>query len=185
MPIREDPSIVETLFVCEQLYLLHPEGTSRLNNTDAVVPITHPSNEEGVIGYELDEQIGYLLRLANQRHLEIFSEKMPSLTPTQFSVLARLFEVGQLSQNKLGRQVGIDAATTNGVVERLSRKGLVKSKTDSTDKRRLIISLTEQGIKATKEAIPLAKNITQQTVSRLTAAEASRLANLLKKLQLS
>ena len=49
--------------------------------------------------YKLDEQIGYLLRLANQRHLEIFSEHMPTLTPTQFSVLARLYEVGQLSQN--------------------------------------------------------------------------------------
>ena len=69
--------------------------------------------------YQLDEQIGYLLRLANQRHLEIFSENMPALTPTQFSVLARLHEVGQLSQNELGRQVGIDAATTNGVIDRL------------------------------------------------------------------
>lgn len=139
--------------------------------------------EEDSVSYELDEQIGYLLRLANQRHLEIFSEHMPSLTPTQFSVLARLYEVGQLSQNKLGRQVGMDAATTNGVVDRLTRKGLVKSKSDTTDKRRLCISLTEKGIRTTERAIPVAQNITRQTVRQLSTTEWSRLVNLLKKLQ--
>jgi DNA-binding MarR family transcriptional regulator len=107
------------------------------------------------------------------------------LTPTQFSVLARLHEVGQLSQNKLGRQVGIDAATTNGVVERLTRKGLVKSKADTTDKRRLCISLTAKGIRTTKDAIPLAQNITRQTVRQLSKTDTSRLVNLLKKLQKS
>ncbi|MFT6302660.1 MAG: DNA-binding MarR family transcriptional regulator [Granulosicoccus sp.] len=141
--------------------------------------------EEDSDSYKLDEQIGYLLRLANQRHLEIFSEHMPMLTPTQFSVLARLHEVGQLSQNKLGRQVGIDAATTNGVVERLTRKGLVKSKADTTDKRRLCISLTAKGIRTTKDAIPLAQNITRQTVRQLSKTDTSRLVNLLKKLQKS
>ena len=133
--------------------------------------------------YQLDEQIGYLLRLANQRHLEIFSENMPALTPTQFSVLARLHEVGQLSQNELGRQVGIDAATTNGVIDRLYKKGLIKSKTDSKDKRRLSISLTAKGVRTTEQAIPVAQEITRKTVEKLTASEASKLVKLLKKIQ--
>ena len=123
--------------------------------------------------------------MANQRHLEIFSEHMPTLTPTQFSVLARLYEVGQLSQNKLGRQVGIDAATTNGVVDRLTRKGLVKSKVDATDKRRLCIFLTAKGIRTTEDAIPTAQKITHQTVHHLSTTESLRLVNLLKKLQKS
>ena len=154
-------------------------------NSDISLINSPQLNDDDSASYELDEQIGYLLRLANQRHLEIFSEHMPSLTPTQFSVLARLYEVGQLSQNKLGRQVGIDAATTNGVVDRLSRKGLVKSKTDTTDKRRLCISLTEKGIRTTKDAIPVARSITRHTVRRLSTTESSRLVNLLKKMQQS
>ena len=143
------------------------------------------TQEEDLVDYTLDEQIGYLLRLANQRHLEIFSENIPSLTPTQFSVLARLSQVGQLSQNELGRRVGIDAATTNGVIVRLSRKGLIKSKTDSKDKRRLNISLTAKGMELTNNAIPIAQSITQATVKNLSKAEASRLVKLLKKLQAS
>ncbi len=79
-------------------------------------------------GYKLDEQIGFKLRVANQKHLEIFAHEMPDLTPRQFAVLAKLTEVGALSQNHLGREVAMDAATTKGVIERLLRKGYVRAK---------------------------------------------------------
>lgn len=133
--------------------------------------------------YQLDLQIGYLLRLANQRHLEIFSELMPSLTPTQFSVLARLSEVGDLSQNELGRRVGIDGATTNGVIERLNRKGFTQSTTDSKDRRRLRISLTPAGRKIVLETTPIAQSITAKTLAGLSKTEAKQLTSLLIKLQ--
>lgn len=133
--------------------------------------------------YQLDLQIGYLLRLANQRHLEIFSDLMPSLTPTQFSVLARLSEVGDLSQNELGRRVGIDGATTNGVIERLNRKGLIQSTTDSKDRRRLRISLTPAGRKIVLETTPIAQSITAKTLAGLSKTEAKQLTSLLIKLQ--
>ena len=56
--------------------------------------------------YLLDDQIGYLMRLATQRHTSIFQDKMSEgLTPTQFSVVVRLAEVGPSSQNQLGRLV--------------------------------------------------------------------------------
>ena len=37
--------------------------------------------------YRLDDQVGYKLRLASQRHLEIFSQHLSDITPTQFSIL--------------------------------------------------------------------------------------------------
>ena len=61
--------------------------------------------------YRLEDQIGFKLRLANQRHLEIFSSRMPDLTPRQFAVLAKLNDEGTLSQNHLGRLVAMDAVT--------------------------------------------------------------------------
>lgn len=143
----------------------------------------HANAPERMECYQLDQQIGYLLRLANQRHLEIFSERMPALTPTQFSVLARLTEVGELSQNELGRRVGIDAATTKGVIERLLRKQLIQSRADAKDKRRLRISLTDLGRKTTQEAIPVAQLITANTLKGLSSAEVKQLTELLVKLQ--
>ena len=53
--------------------------------------------------YRLDEQVGYLLRLASQRHSTIFLQQISeNLTPMQFSTLIRISEFGDLSQNHLG-----------------------------------------------------------------------------------
>ena len=51
--------------------------------------------------YILDEQFGYKLRLASQRQLEIFSRHLPSFTPTQFSILARLYEAESAHKTSL------------------------------------------------------------------------------------
>lgn len=75
--------------------------------------------------YVLDEQIGFLLRVAMQRHTSIFTGRMvEGLTQTQFAALAKLYEVGPCSQNQLGRLIYLDAATIKGVVDRLGRAGL-------------------------------------------------------------
>ena len=132
--------------------------------------------------YLLDDQVGYKLRLASQRHLEIFSRLLPNLTPTQFSVLVRLRDIGEASQNQLGRLVAMDAATTKGVIARLLEKGLVSSCPDSKDLRRLKISLTADGEKMVIAAIEAAQKITSETTSKLTAKEVSRLCSLLDKL---
>ena len=87
--------------------------------------------------YVLDEQIGYLLRLAGQRHAAIFQSLISEgLTPTQFSTLIRISEHGQVSQNHLGRLAAMDVATIKGVVDRLKAKALVIARPDPGDKRR-------------------------------------------------
>ncbi|MFZ8991469.1 MAG: MarR family winged helix-turn-helix transcriptional regulator [Candidatus Puniceispirillaceae bacterium] len=133
--------------------------------------------------YQLDDQVGYKLRLASQRHLEIFSRQLPDLTPTQFSVLVRLREVGEVSQNQLGRLVAMDAATTKGVIARLMDRGLLRARQDTDDMRRLQISLTDVGQAAVEAAIITAKDITKETTERLTSREVARLLTLLDKLQ--
>ena len=53
--------------------------------------------------YVLDDQVGFLLLVALQRHTSIFTTRMiEGLTQTQFSALAKLHEVGPCSQNHLG-----------------------------------------------------------------------------------
>ena len=70
--------------------------------------------------YVLDNQAGFLMRVAMQRHTSIFTSRMvEGLTQTQFAALAKLYEVGPCSQNHLGRLIYLDAATIKGVVDRL------------------------------------------------------------------
>jgi len=132
--------------------------------------------------YRLDDQVGYKLRLASQRHLEIFSQHLSDITPTQFSILARLYEVGETSQNQLGRLVAMDAATTKGVITRLLEKNLVEARADPNDARRLQISLTETGRQLTIDAIEKARRITEDTVANLNGRDVKRLLELLDKI---
>ena len=132
--------------------------------------------------YRLDDQVGYKLRLASQRHLEIFSQHLSDITPTQFSILARLYEVGETSQNQLGRLVAMDAATTKGVIARLLEKNLVEARADPNDARRLQISLTEAGRELTIDAIEKARKITEDTVANLNGHDVKRLLELLDKI---
>lgn len=132
--------------------------------------------------YILDAQVGYKLRIANQKHLEIFLREIPDVTPTQFSVLYRLGEVGETSQNKLGRLVSTDAATTKGVVSRLAKNQLVVIRKCTDDRRRLMISLTQAGTELLASLKAKAEMVTKMTTARLSPAEALKLNELLSKM---
>jgi DNA-binding MarR family transcriptional regulator len=118
--------------------------------------------------YRLNEQIGFQLRVAMQRHTAIFMSRMvEGLTQTQFAALAKLLEVGACSQNQLGRLIYLDAATIKGVVDRLHRRGFLTSTSDRHDRRRRAVVLTEAGRAATQAAIGIAAEITVATLTHL------------------
>jgi DNA-binding MarR family transcriptional regulator len=149
-----------------------------------MVPRTAPpkiSSPNSRADYRLNDQVGFLLRVAMQRHTVIFMSRMVAgLTQTQFAALAKLREVGPRSQNQLGRLICLDAATTKGVVDRLRARGLVTATPDLLDRRRRAIALTEDGRKAADAAVKVARRITRQTLAPLTGAEQRSTIRLLK-----
>lgn len=132
--------------------------------------------------YLLDDQVGFLLRQVNQRHLSIFSNSIKDLTPTQFATLAKMREIGPVSQNDLGRQTAMDAATMKGVVDRLSKRGLVRTKPDPSDQRRILVELEPQAYTLLDEILERAHNITKETLAPLKKTEQKQLIGLLKKI---
>ena len=132
--------------------------------------------------YVLDDQIGYILRRVTQRHLMIFSETIPSVTTTQFAVLARLEQLGPLSQNLLGRETAMDAATVKGVVGRLARQGLVETTANPTDRRRLTVTLTDVGLALFNSSRDAALHVSAHTLGPLSASERTQLLALLARL---
>ncbi|GLK73864.1 MarR family transcriptional regulator [Ancylobacter dichloromethanicus] len=133
--------------------------------------------------YRLDEQVGFLIRSANQRHTALFGARMiEGLTPPQFAALAKLSEVGPCSQNRLGRLVCLDAATIKGVVDRLAARGLVLATDDPLDRRRLAVDLSERGRAVAATAIVVARDISEAMLEPLTPAEREQAIRLLRKL---
>src|SRR6476646_2484071 len=133
--------------------------------------------------YVLDDQAGFLMRVAMQRHTSIFTSRMiEGLTQTQFAALAKLYEVGPCSQNHLGRLIYLDAATIKGVVDRLHLRGFVTALNDLKDRRRRAVTLTDRGRQVTESAMLVAAEITAATLAPLTADEQRQMAKLLHKL---
>lgn len=133
--------------------------------------------------YKLEDQVGYLLRLASQRHTALFQSHMPDgLTATQFAALARLAEQGPCAQNQLGRRTSMDIATIKGVVDRLRQKGLIKTTPSQDDKRLNIVALTKAGALLMATLSDTGHKISADTLAPLTASEKVTFLRLLKKL---
>jgi MarR family transcriptional regulator, lower aerobic nicotinate degradation pathway regulator len=132
--------------------------------------------------YRLQEQVGFILRKAHQRHVAIFAAHIADLTPPQFAALAKLNDVGLTSQNQLGVLIAMDAATIKGVIDRLKARGLVEVGKHEVDKRRLMVGLTNEGRAAIERLIPLAEQITAETLAPLSPREVATFLKLLAKI---
>ena len=139
-----------------------------------------PTNDTG---YQLYEQVGYILRQVSQRHMGIFADQITDLTPTQFAALAKLCEWRAISQNELGRQTSMDAATIKGVVDRLRNRGYVEAKPDQRDQRRLILSPSAEGQRVFADLVTVASEITAITLAPLTKKQQGQFLRLLSKLK--
>lgn len=134
-------------------------------------------------GYRLEEQVGFYLRRAGQRHAAIFAGHMADeLTPTQWAALVKLAEHGSVSQNLLGRETAMDAATIKGVVDRLSKRGFVATSPDPDDGRRMRVAITTQGLAAVGRGLEAANAITAETLKPLDTGERRLLIDLLRRI---
>ena len=145
--------------------------------------MTRKTSETSAVPYVLEDQVGFKLRLAGQRHAAIFQSIAPlHLTPTQFSALVKVLELGECSQNELGRKTAMDVATIKGVVDRLRARDLVAIQPDPSDKRRSLVVPTDS-TKALLDTLHQAGHqISDETLGPLSAAERKTFLALLSKI---
>ena len=133
--------------------------------------------------YDFTEQIGHLMRRVYQRHLAIFQENtLDQLTSLQFSTLCALKRLGPSSQAELVAATFVDQATIRGIIDRLGKRNLVILSRDANDGRKVIISISDQGLSLLKSMIPRARTITELTVADLNPAENLALHFILRKM---
>ncbi|MEC8163690.1 MAG: MarR family winged helix-turn-helix transcriptional regulator [Pseudomonadota bacterium] len=137
-----------------------------------------------MVTYKLEDQVGHLMRRANQRHAAIFFEGFndQQLTPMQFAVLVKIGDEEEVSQNRLGRLAAMDPATVQGVVRRLKERALIDARPDPDDGRRSLWRLSETGEALVAATVPIAEQITEKTLEPLSKSERSNFLALLRKL---
>lgn len=142
-----------------------------------------PEEHNGVHVFDLDEQIGHLIRRAHQRASATFMSVLADhhFTPTQFFALVRLREKRQLSQNKLGRMTAMDPATIQGVARRLDERGYIERLPDMKDRRRMVLRLTEAGHETVEKLLDEVDAVSQQFLAPLAPDEQEQFRSLLKR----
>jgi MarR family transcriptional regulator, lower aerobic nicotinate degradation pathway regulator len=138
--------------------------------------------------YRLCDQIGTILRVANQNAIDVFNKCIQeafaedAVTTTQFAVLAMLWRFGAMSHSALADKTVVDMPTLHNLLQRMANKGLVKTKVDAADKRRRIVSLTPAGVELALRLRAMGTTISDRILDPLTKQEQAQLVMLLKKL---
>lgn len=135
-------------------------------------------------GFLVEDHIGFLLRRAHQRHVALFLEiaGQHGLTPPQFAALFKAVELSRVTQNLLGRLTAMDPATIQGVVRRLTSRGLLVRTHDPMDRRSAVLAPTEDGIALIGRTVACAWQAHDAALAPLDAPEQSQLMALLRKL---
>ena len=109
------------------------------------------------------------------------------LAAWEFDVLSALRRAGspfQLSPKSLLQQTLVSSGTMTNRIDRLVARGLVERRTDPNDGRGILVQMTAQGLTRVDAAITRLVDAEAELLDGLSAADAERLAGLLRKLSL-
>lgn len=138
--------------------------------------------------YQLDEQIGYQLRVANQIAVELFSAVLNPLfgeeaaTTAQFAVLVTALANPGITHSEMALRVSMDMPTLNGVLGRLEGRGLLAIEVSRVDKRRRQIMLTAQGARMARRFRAVGKSISDRILEPLSEEQRRTLSQALQQL---
>lgn len=150
----------------------HLSSASR-NNTRSTLaaPVSPP---------ELLAAPGFLARRLYQAYLAAWARNVdPVLTGPQFAVLTAVARYSGVDQGSLAATVALDRSTMADVVRRLEKRGLVWRETDTTDGRRKLLHLTEEGADVYAEANRKTRELDELLFGGRTAAERQALMAML------
>jgi MarR family 2-MHQ and catechol resistance regulon transcriptional repressor len=105
-----------------------------------------------------------------------------NLTLSQFGTLEALLHLGPLNQRDLGRKLLKSGGNITMVIDNLQKSGMVKKETDPSDRRAVIISLTDKGRTYIEEYFPKHLDKIREEFAVLSNKEKDQLAALCKKL---
>lgn len=116
--------------------------------------------------FPLDNSPGYMInslaREMNACLYRSFREKGFDITPQQWAVLNRLWEMEGLHQSKLAEKTTKNRHNMTMILKQLEIKGFVEKRSDTRDKRLQRIYLTKSGKALKEKLIPIATDIIEK-----------------------
>ena len=119
---------------------------------------------------------GFLIRRLHQLHCALFLEETRDfgITPVQFSLLTTLQERGEMDQNSLALEIGLERTSVAEVLPRMQQRGLLVRRRSVSDGRARLVKLTRKGAALLRRMGPAVERAHDRTVEHLEPAERGR-----------
>ncbi|MDQ2897091.1 MAG: MarR family winged helix-turn-helix transcriptional regulator [Actinomycetota bacterium] len=124
---------------------------------------------------------GYLISRCGVYATRHFSERMEAigLTPRMWGALNVLDAEGAVSQQQLGKAIGMDPSSMVGTIDELESRGLVQRRPHPTDRRVHALHLTDAGRDILTSGRGVARAAQEELLAPLDAEDRARLHDLL------
>jgi DNA-binding MarR family transcriptional regulator len=117
---------------------------------------------------------------AKERSLEAFEES--GLHPYHYAVVVAVGEGSHETQGGIAEALGYDKGQLVGLLDELEERGLVERRRDPKDRRRHLVSLTQEGKRTLRRLRALVQQIEDEFLAPLTDDERTSLHALLLRL---
>jgi MarR family transcriptional regulator, lower aerobic nicotinate degradation pathway regulator len=116
---------------------------------------------------------GFLIRRMHQIHGFLFAEETAEfdVTPVQYSLLTALDALGEIDQNSLAIEIGLERSSVAEVMPRLEGRGLIERRQADYDRRVKLVKLTRQGKRLVVKMAPAVQRAHDRTIEHLPPAE--------------
>ena len=127
-------------------------------------------------------RLGYLLKHAQLRLAELTASAMApfGITGRQLAVLIAIDSRAPLSQQEVGRRLGVDRTTMVLLIDELENKRLVQRRQDPGDRRKNVVALTDAGRTTLRAASSASAEAERLFLDSLPGDEATQLRQALR-----
>lgn len=127
---------------------------------------------------------GFLIRRLHQIHCALFLDETArfGITPVQYSLMTALAQHGEIDQQSVAHEVGLERTTVAEVLIRLEARELLTRRPDPSDKRARLVKLTRAGKALVKKMAPAVQRAHDRTLEPLAGEDRDQL--MLKLIQL-
>lgn len=146
-----------------------------------------PNNPDLILAAPLwphgETSLMHLVRRAGQHSSTCWNQSVDTgLSAVQYAILVVLTEETTCDQQTLGNRAGFDKATGTYVIDRMSKSGLLSVVIDSANRRRKLVTMTEEGKMMLERMIEQAKSAEKMMTAGLEVQDIADLKRLLIKL---
>ena len=112
----------------------------------------------------LDQQLCFPLYAASNLIVKVYRPLLEplGLTYSQYLVMLVLWEKNCVSVGDLGRCLYLDSGTLTPLLKRMEKSGFIIRSRDVHDERRVLISLTQQGLDIKSQAEEIPQKLSEQ-----------------------